>query len=60
MAEPADLRPFPDLEKPFDDPRGERAAAEILKRLLALHLSRFEPDPFAAIAEAEQRRTANA
>jgi hypothetical protein len=49
---------FPDLEKTFDDPRGERAAAEILKKLLALDLSMYEPDPLGAIAEAERRQTA--
>jgi hypothetical protein len=43
------------LAKPFDDPRGERESAEILKKLLALGLGRFEPNPLAAIAEAEQR-----
>jgi hypothetical protein len=42
------------LAKPFDDPRGERESAE---KLLALGLRRFEPNPLAAIAEAEQRRT---
>lgn len=45
----------PDLEKPFDDPRGERAAAEILKKLLANKLSMYEPDPLAAIAETERK-----
>jgi hypothetical protein len=33
---------FPDLEKPFDDPLGERDAAEILRELLA-KLSMYEP-----------------
>jgi hypothetical protein len=47
-----------DLDKPFDDPRGERQAAELLQRLLKLGLSRFEPDPIGAIAEAEQRQAA--
>ncbi|MFH1342121.1 MAG: hypothetical protein ABIL01_13115 [Pseudomonadota bacterium] len=46
---------LPDLEKPFDDPRGERQAAEILKKLLAHGLSRYEPDPLAAIAMTIQR-----
>ena len=49
----ADLR---HLDRPFDDPRGERQAAELLQRLLKLGLSRFEPDPIGAIAEAEQRK----
>jgi hypothetical protein len=44
------------LNKPFGDPRGERESAELLKRLLDANLSPFEPDPFAAIAEAEAKR----
>jgi hypothetical protein len=48
-----------DLDKPFDDPRGERQAAELLQRLLKLGLSRFEPDPIGAIAEAEAKRAKN-
>jgi hypothetical protein len=44
------------LAKPFDDPRGERESADVLKRLLDAGLSRYEPDPLAAIAEAEQRQ----
>jgi hypothetical protein len=46
----------PDLEKPFGDPRGEREAAEIRKKLQMLGLSTFEPNPLAAIAEAERLR----
>jgi hypothetical protein len=42
-----------DLDKPFDDPRGEREAAEVKKKLLVLGLSAFEPDPLAAIEQAE-------
>ena len=49
---------FPDLKKPFGDPRGEREAAEILKQLVEHNLSRFEPDPLAAIAAAEAKRDA--
>ncbi len=47
-----------DLGKPFDDPRGERESAELLRRLLDAGLSKYEPDPIGAIAEAE-RRTAD-
>jgi hypothetical protein len=47
---------FPYLEKPYDDPRGERPAAELLKRLLDAGLSPFEPDPVAALARAEAKR----
>ena len=46
-----------DLDKPFDDPRGERQAAELLQRLLKLGLSKFEPDPIGAILAAEAKRT---
>ncbi|MGY4369215.1 hypothetical protein ACVW1A_005280 [Bradyrhizobium sp. LB1.3] len=48
---------LPDLKKPFDDPRGERAAAEILKKLLAHRLSMYEPDPLQAIERAEHKTT---
>jgi hypothetical protein len=44
------------LDKPYGDPRGERQGAELLKKLLSLNLSRFEPDPMAAIADAERAR----
>ena len=47
-----------DLNKPFDDPRGERESAELLKRLLDAGLSPFEPFPLDALAEAEQRQAA--
>ena len=47
-----------DLDKPFDDPRGERESAELLQRLLDMKLSKYEPDPIAALAEAEQRQPA--
>ena len=33
------------LREPFGDPRGEREAAELLQRMLAVGLSKFEPDP---------------
>jgi hypothetical protein len=46
------------LAKPFGDPRGERESAEILRRMISNNLSRFEPDPLRAIAEAEQRQAA--
>jgi hypothetical protein len=45
-----------DLNQPFDDPRGARESAELLKKMLALGLSKFEPDPIGAIVEAEQRQ----
>jgi hypothetical protein len=44
------------LRQPYGDPRSEREAAEIRLKLQALNLSRYEPDPMRAIAEAEQRR----
>jgi hypothetical protein len=46
-----------DLDKPADDPRGERRAAELLRRLLDAGLSPFEPNPLQAIAAAEQRQS---
>jgi hypothetical protein len=33
---------------------GRRAAAELLRRMLALGISRFHPNPLAALAEAEK------
>ena len=44
-----------DLYKPIGDPRGERESAELLRRLLDIGLSRYEPDPLQAIAQAEKR-----
>ena len=38
-----------DLDKHRDDPRGERRAAELLRRLLDANLSRFEPSPLEAL-----------
>lgn len=43
------------LRKPFGDQRGDREAAEILQKLLANGLSRFEPDPLAALERASQK-----
>lgn len=45
-----------DLGKPFDDPRGARESAELLRRLIDAGLSRFELDPIDALAAAEQHR----
>ena len=44
------------LSEPYGDPSGRRESAELLKRLLDAGLSRFEPDPVGALAEAERRR----
>lgn len=44
--------------KSYGDPSGAREAVEILNRMLALHLSMYEPSPLDAIGEAEQRATA--
>jgi hypothetical protein len=46
------------LSEPFGDPRGARESAELLQRLLDAGLSKYEPDPLQALAEAEQRRAA--
>jgi hypothetical protein len=48
------------LREPFGDASGRREAGEVLKRLLALGLSRYEPDPMRAIAQAEQPEHLNA
>jgi hypothetical protein len=44
-----------DLDKPFGDTRGARESAELLKKLLALGLSKYEPNPLQAITAAEAR-----
>lgn len=46
------------LRQPFGLVTAERESAEIKLKLRALGLSRFEPDPLAAIAEAERRQAA--
>ena len=43
------------LQAPENDHRGERRAARMLQRMLSLGISRHEPDPVRAIADAEQR-----
>ena len=43
------------LCEPFDDQTGTREAAELLKKMLAAELSKYEPDPIRAIAEAEAK-----
>ena len=45
MAMPALLRRSRRLGEPFGDPRAARESAELLQRLLASGLSRFDPDP---------------
>ena len=39
---------------------GRREAAALLKRMLAAGISRFHPDPLAALDEAERRKAASA
>ena len=46
------------LRDPYGDPSGAREAAELLKKMLALGISKYEPNPLAAIAEAEKRQAA--
>jgi hypothetical protein len=43
------------LRVPPGDHGGQRAAAELLKRLLDAGLSRYEPDPLGALAAIEAR-----
>jgi hypothetical protein len=40
-----------------DDARHIPGSARLLQKMLALGLSRFEPNPLHAIAEADERRT---
>jgi hypothetical protein len=47
-----------DLNQPLGDARGRRESAELLKHLLDANLSPYEPDPLAALAEAERRQAA--
>ena len=42
--------------QPPGDPRGKFESAALLQRLLEAGLSGYEPDPLAAITEAEQRQ----
>src|SRR5262245_34660103 len=44
-----------DLNKPVGDPRAARESAELLRRLLHVGLSRYEPDPMQAIEQVEKR-----
>ena len=43
-------------DAPGHEPRGARNAAALLRRMLSLNISRFHPDPVAAINAAEQAR----
>lgn len=44
------------LREPFGEAHGRREAGEMLQRLLNAGLSRFEPNPIAALERAEQRQ----
>jgi hypothetical protein len=56
LAEPTIANHLEDnLRQPYG-PSGNREAAELLKKLLELGLSRFEPDPATAIEQAERRK----
>ena len=44
------------LRQPFGGQRGTREAAELLKKLLDNGLSKYEPDPLAALDEAKAKR----
>jgi hypothetical protein len=46
------------LARGDDTKSGHYAAAKLLKKMLALGLSRFEPTPIAAISEAKAKRAA--
>jgi hypothetical protein len=47
----------PHLHPDATDTHGYRAAAELLERMLAAGLSRWDPDPVAALEGAENRRS---
>jgi AcrR family transcriptional regulator len=58
---PCWLRTDDDVEAALAEPEnhtGRKAAAELVQRLLAAGLSRFEPDPIAALERAERMRDA--
>ena len=40
------------LREPFGGKRGDREAAELLQRMLDAGLSKYEPDPLAALDQA--------
>jgi hypothetical protein len=44
------------LREPFGDQRAEREAAELLKKILAAGLSRYEGDPLQALDRAKEAR----
>ena len=46
----------PPMYGDIDRPRLDQRAFDLLRKLLSLNLSRFEPHPLAAIAEAEAKR----
>ena len=47
------------LLEPYNTPSRTREIGEVLKKLLSLNLSRYEPDPPRAIGAAEQQRRAS-
>jgi hypothetical protein len=53
--DPPCIASLDNLTKPHGDQRGERESAEWLRRLLDAGLSRFEPDPLAAIERVEAK-----
>ena len=55
---PASMNLEAGLRVPFNSKNREREGAELLKRMLAANLSRYEPHPVQALAEAEQRQRA--
>jgi hypothetical protein len=47
------------LAAPALDPKGLRVAGDLVRRLLAAGLSRYEPDPIAALERIERKRRQN-
>jgi hypothetical protein len=54
---PAAIRDLPASLKAPENHKGERRAAAMLQKMLALGVSRHAPDPVRAIADAEQRKS---
>ena len=54
--DPADIETI--LARGDDAPNGNYAAAKLLKRMLRAGLSRYEPEPLKALAEAKRRAPA--
>jgi hypothetical protein len=57
---PAHMNLAAGLRLPFNSKNRERESAELLKRMLAAGVSKYEPDPLSALKQAEQRQQGKA